>query len=543
MRVRPRIYNGKWPAQKDWPLPVAFGVLLGNQPIGICTVKQPSALNLRPRLLAIVLGLLPTLGMAVDFDYRLGPVDNEFLRNPEPAPSLRYGTAMASGDFNDDNIADLAIVSASASEVQVLFGLEWEVGTAPLIKFNETVFSIPFELSNPVLVSGDFDHDGDDELAIGETDSGSVSNAGSVLVMRNNGLSWVIQETIEQGANGYSGVAESGDWLGSSLAVGDFDNDGFDDLAIGARGEDVSTVNEAGAVLIAYGSSTGITGARDVLITRNSDGLTVPATVDERYGSAVASGDFNADGFDDIAIGVPRAHCPNGTDSAGAVVMMLGSASGIVNTGTRQFRPGVLGVAGSCTDNMMFGLVLAAGGFDLGETTDLAIATGENAVHVLYGEAVTGLVADGDQRITAASLPGGTGVHILFGAAMAAGRFNSNPADIFPGRSSLAIGATLDTVDGVSSAGSVSVIPGSSSGLIPAETVRYTRSASLEGGPPATGDALGGVLAGGDFNSDGARDLAIGIPFANDNGSLDRGAVQVLYSSEFIFRDGFSDAL
>lgn len=506
-------------------------------------MKLPSASNLHPRLLAIVLGLLPTLGMAVDFDYRLGPVDNEFLRNPEPAPSLRFGTAMAAGDFNDDHVTDLVVVTEATSEVHVLFGVEWEVGAAPLTKFNETVFSVPFPLSDPELVSGDFDGDGDAELAIGEDNSGSVSNAGSVLVMRYNGLSWVIQETIEQGASGYSGVAESGDRLGSSLAVGDFDDDGYDDLAIGAKGEDVSTVNDAGAVLIAYGSSTGITGARDDLITRNSDGLTVPATVDERYGTAVARGDFNADGFDDIAIGVPRAHCPNGTDSAGAVVTMLGSASGIVNTGTRQFRPGVLGVAGSCTDNMMFGLVLTAGGFDSDDTTDLAIATGENAVHVLYGEAVTGLVVDGDQRITAASLPGGTGGHLLFGAAMAAGRFDSYPFDTFPGRSSLAIGATLDTVDGVSNAGSVSVIPGSSSGLIPAEAVRYTLSSSLEGGPPATGDLFGGVLAGGDFNNDGAHDLAIGIPFANENGSLDRGAVQVLYSSEFIFRDGFNDAL
>ncbi len=502
-------------------------------------MKLLSAPSPRLCVLAIVVGLLPSLGMAADFIHRLGPVDNVFVRNPAPETSVQFGISMTSGDFNDDNIRDLAVVAYVSSEVHVLFGVEWEVGAAPESKFIETVISIPFQLSAPKLASGDFDNDGDDELAIGEDNGGTVPTAGVVLVMDFNGMSWLTQEAIEQGASGYSGVAESGDRLGSSLAVGDFDNDGYDDLAIGANGEDVGAVNDAGAVLIAYGSSAGITGARDHLITRNGDGLTVPPTTVERYGSALASGDFNDDGFADIAIGATRARCPNGTDSAGAVVMMLGSASGIVNTGTRQFRPGVLGVLGSCTDNIVFGYSLAAGKFDGDDTSDLAIATNESAVHVLYGEALTGLVTDGDQRITPASLPGGADGDLRFGIAMAAGRFNSNPFDIFPGRSSLAIGATFDTVDGVIKAGSVNVIPGSSSGLLPAQAVRYTRSASLESGPPAANDLFGAALAGGDFNGDGERDLAIGAPYIDDGNFADRGAVQVLYSSEFVFRDGF----
>jgi len=500
-------------------------------------MKLMSASGLRLHVLVIALGSMPTLGSAADHVYRLGPVDNTFRRIALPAPSLRYGSAVAAGDFNDDNTVDLAIVAIGASEVHVLFGVEWEIGAAPTNKFNETVFPIPFELSEPVLASGDFDDDGDDELVIGDGGSGALSDSGIVLVMRFNGLGWVTQETIEQGAGGYSGVAEAGDRLGSSLAVGDFDNDGYDDLVIGARGEDVGAVENAGAVLVAYGSSLGITDARDDLITRNSDGLTVPPTTSEHYGVQAASGDFNADGFDDIAIGATGARCPNGTDAAGAMVMMLGSASGIVNTGSRQFRPGVLGLSGSCTHNIMFGLTLVAGNFDSGDADDLAIATGDSAVYVLYGESGMGLVSDGSQRITPSSLPGGTDGNLHFGAAMAAGRFNANPFDIFPGRSSLAIGATLDEMDGVAGAGSVSVIPGASSGLLPAQAVRFT-SASFESGPPSANDLFGATLAGGDFNHDGTRDLAVGIPFAN-GGGIDRGGVQVLYNSEFVFRDGF----
>jgi hypothetical protein len=503
-------------------------------------MKRITAIRLGASLLLALPGALPTLAVAATV-YRLGPVDDTVLINPAPATSVNFGTAMAAGDFNDDNISDLAVAVLAASEVRVFFGVAWDVGgVLPANRFVATVVPVPSQVFGPRLAAGDFDDDGADELVIGDEDfDGTAANAGRVLVMRYTGSSWVTQETIEQGVNGYSGVAESGDALGTSLAVDDFDNDGYADLAMGAKGEDVGSVDDAGAVLIAYGSSSGITGARDQLITRNGDGLTVPPTGFEFYGATLASGDFNEDGYDDLAIGAPRAKCPNGTDSAGAVIMMLGSASGVVNTGTRQFRPGVFGVQGSCTDNMVFGRTLQAGGFDSGSSSDLAIATGNDAVHVLYGSAATGLQTDGDQRITPASLPGNVVGDERFGVSLAAGRFNDEPFNIFPGRSSLAIGASFDTVSGLIKAGSVNVVPSSSSGLEPSRAQRFTRSAGLAIGAPVTVDLFGAAMAGGDFNDDGQRDLAIGVPYYDIEGFADRGAVEVLYGSEFIFRNGF----
>ncbi len=502
-------------------------------------MKRMTVARLGARMIVALSCAQPTLSAASP--YRLGPVDDAVLVNPSPTTSVNFGVAMTAGDFNDDNIRDLAVASLAASELHVYFGVEWEVGgVLPTNRFTPSVIPLGSQLFSPTLAAGDFDDDGDDELVIGDPDfDGTAGNAGRVLVLRYTGSGWVTQETIEQGADGYAGVAESGDELGSSLAVGDFDNDGYADLAMGADHEDVGSVQDSGAVLIAYGSSTGITGARDLLVTRNGDGLTVPPTLVELYGATLASGDFNEDGYADLAIGAPRARCPNGTDSSGAVIMMLGSASGIVNTGTRQFRPGVLGVQGTCADNMTFGRTLAAGGFDSGSSTDLAIATSDDAVHVLYGSAATGLQSDGDQRITPASLPGNVVGDSRFGISLAAGRFNDEPFNIFPGRSSLAIGANFDTVDGLIKAGSVNVVPGSSSGLEPSKAQRFVRSAGLAIGPPVTLDLLGTAMAGGDFNDDGYRDLAISVTYYDIAGFPDRGAVEVLYSSDFIFRNGF----
>ena len=52
-------------------------------------------------------------------------------------------------------------------------------------------------------------------------------------------------------------AAESGDRFGAALAVGDFDDDGFADLAVGAPGEDAGSTADAGTVNVLYGSSSG----------------------------------------------------------------------------------------------------------------------------------------------------------------------------------------------------------------------------------------------------------------------------------------------
>ncbi|MBD2519357.1 FG-GAP repeat protein, partial [Nostoc sp. FACHB-973] len=58
---------------------------------------------------------------------------------------------------------------------------------------------------------------------------------------------------------GIEGVAEASDGFGSSLKTGDFNNDGFADLAIGVPGEDVGLISNAGTVNILYGSARGLT--------------------------------------------------------------------------------------------------------------------------------------------------------------------------------------------------------------------------------------------------------------------------------------------
>jgi len=62
-------------------------------------------------------------------------------------------------------------------------------------------------------------------------------------------------------------VAECGDEFGTSVAAGDINDDGYDDLVIGVPGDKVGTASGAGSIHIMYGSSAGLTATNDQLIS------------------------------------------------------------------------------------------------------------------------------------------------------------------------------------------------------------------------------------------------------------------------------------
>ena len=71
---------------------------------------------------------------------------------------------------------------------------------------------------------------------------------------------------------------EAGDEFGEQLASGDFNHNGFAELAAAAPTEDVGTVQQAGAVSVVPGSAGGLTASGGRLVTPNSPG--VPGTAD-----------------------------------------------------------------------------------------------------------------------------------------------------------------------------------------------------------------------------------------------------------------------
>jgi FG-GAP-like repeat/FG-GAP repeat len=169
---------------------------------------------------------------------------------------------IVAADFNGDGIMDLAATNKSNDTVAVLLGkgdgtfqtaVTYSVGNGPF----------------PVwLVAADFNNDGKPDLAVANALVGA--SGGTVAILLNHG-----DGTFGAATQINTGISPT------SIAAGDFNHDGNQDVWIGG--------NQAGAVLLGNGDGT----------------FQVPTLYqsDPNGGTAlaVAVGDFDGDGFADIA--------------------------------------------------------------------------------------------------------------------------------------------------------------------------------------------------------------------------------------------------
>jgi disulfide bond formation protein DsbB len=477
-----------------------------------------------------------------------------FPASAQPVFFALFGGAFAVGDFNGDGFPDLAVGAPGytvngrfAGAVNVLYGSASGLTADGSQLWHQDSPGIADQAENAdnfgsPLASGDFDGDGFDDLAVGAlgedlaNPARILTDAGAVHVLYGSptGLTASGSRFGHQDSPGVEGAAGGEDFFGWSLASGDFDGDGFDDLAVGALGDRVGSVDGAGAVNVFYGSRSGLTVAGDQLWTQESPGVEDDAEAGDNFGNALAAGDFDGDGHDDLAAGVYNESLP-GAFHAGAVAVLYGSASGLAAEGNQlwhQDSPGVLDLA-EASDT--FGSALAAGDFDGDGLSDLAVGvpledvfgvSNAGAANVLYGSA-SGLT-DARNQLWHQDSPGvedENETSNLFGDALTSGDFDGDGFD------DLAVGVPQENFGNVSSAGAANVLYGSAAGLSAVGNQLWFQE--LDGLPDLLefADHFGRALAAGDFDGSGHDDLAIGVPSEDVAGVQDAGAVNVLYGS------------
>ena len=155
---------------------------------------------------------------------------------------------------------------------------------------------------------------------------------------------------------------ETGDRFGAAVAGGDFNGDHYPDLAVGAPGEKLSETGE-GVIYLYLGTERGYQPWRRL----ETQDLGLTAVADMGLGTALAAGDFDADGFDDLAIALNTAG--PGTES------LLGFAMGSLDGLGNYFTVSLSEVDPSgATNDIPLGHALAVGDFDGDDDDDLAIS-------------------------------------------------------------------------------------------------------------------------------------------------------------------------
>ncbi|MEB3231650.1 MAG: hypothetical protein VKJ64_11625 [Leptolyngbyaceae bacterium] len=449
------------------------------------------------------------------------------------------GSVSSAGDINNDGIADLMIgaigADSEAGEIYVVFG--------------STIFSTKFDLddldgSNGFMINGadsndlagtsisdagDFNNDGIADIIIGAPDADVSDNTDgliSVPILKSNlgetyivfGSSSSFDDALDleelDGDDGFrlKGVDEE-DLSGSAVSnIGDINNDGIDDVLIGAPD---ATSSDAGESYVVFGSSSSFDDTVDLQDLDGEDGFVIIGEdSDDLLGSSVSGGgDINGDGIADFIIGAPGAD-----NGAGATYVIFGSSSDFdqsLDLDNLASDEGFV-IEGIDKDDASGTSVSSIGDFNGDNIDDLIIGApnannGTGETYVIWGS-----TEDFGSSLELSSLDGTAGFTIRGindtdfsgGKVSGAGDINGD------GLNDIVIGAALAN-DGV---GEAYVVFGSQDNfydLLELSDLDGDNGFLING--IDTADLVGSSVSGaGDVNGDGVDDLIIGAIGAED---------------------------
>ncbi|GAB3855512.1 hypothetical protein GCM10029963_50410 [Micromonospora andamanensis] len=483
-------------------------------------------------VLTVLAGLGVTAPAQAASEYRIITRDGlvmQFQRVAKAVTPMK-GTGATRSDFDGDGVDDIAVSTDTLNYSQVPHYPSGVVvvhySSAPQVDY--LAGSMTNNISSNfgvALATGDFNGDGFDDLAIGdsgEIDQANKARGGGVWVVPGSRAGLVVDSTkhFGQGSPGVPGDSENYDEFGASLAAGDINGDGRDDLAVGAHKESIGKVVEAGAVTVLYGGIDGLTssGAQQL----HQDQAAVPGSAEHRdhFGMALAIGKVNNNRYADLVIGAPHENDGSGAAGSGMVTLMWGSASGVKLSGATSVTGAAIHHATGhrFTVAWYLGRSLAVGdvnGDGLGEVVAGAPSAQGPGPHinaglvaVFTGRSTGGLSGSAVKVFTQATpgVPGAQEDEDRFGATLAVGDVTGD------GRADVLVGAPGEAIGTKAEAGTIALLKGTSSGLTGSGAQGFDQDHSVVPGGAERNDAFGASVAILNLNGTGPLDAVVGSP-------------------------------